>query len=484
MTTITVVAAIADKDQITLYKLDGGMEILKADDYRTEEILEVVLPKIAQHQKAEVDISAYAVTEAFEAATEGVIVFFKVNRETVKGILHPDVNSNVTVQDIVEMGDKPTSMTVSDEETIVAVVDNKIIPDMEKLEKQFHHSNQTNPKGMTAFLKRVSSVIDKRRHSVEDLMTFMEKADLPIADDGCVIAYKVLGSTSEKGVFVDKHTKKVTQRVGSKVFMKESLVDPNNKIDCSNGLHIARRGYVGGFYYDSDPVVICKIAPEDFIAVPQYDANKVRVSGYHIIKRLPKEAVNLLRDNKPMTDHPGMEKLLGSIIAGDHSAPIETVEITGDLGEGLIIKSTGVKKKKPSKVAKSTKALDVDGTTSAKSPVTPKNIRKKADAIIKTSEDQKRAYKLLDEGKLSKPEIAIQCNTSTRTLGRWINKRPAKAEPIKKKADVATNSLSIPEQAKALYDSNRMDELKQFKKLKKKSYTALGFTVSEIAKIG
>lgn len=446
MTTITVVAAIADKDQITLYKIDGGMEILSVDDYRTEEIMNEVLPKIAQHQQAEVDVSAYAVTEAFEASVEGVIVFFKVGRETVKGILHPDVNSNVNVQDIIDMGDKPTSMTVSDEETIVAVVDDKIIPDMEKLEKQFHHSNQTNPKGMTAFLKRVSKVIDKRRHSVEDLMTFMEKADLPIADDGCVIAYKVLASTAKKNVFVDKHTKKVTQRIGSKVFMKESMVDPDNRVDCSNGLHIARRGYVGGFRSTSDPVVICKIAPEDFIAVPQYDANKVRVSGYHIIEKLPVEAATLLANNKPMTDLPEMEKLLGSIIAGDHSKPIETVEITGSRGEGLIITPTGKKISKPNKVSKSVKAIDVDGVTSAKSPITPKNIRKKADAIIKTSEEQKLAFKLLDEGKLSKAEIARKCNTSTRTLGRWIEKR---VEPKEKEAFDGYVGAT-PEQKKAI----------------------------------
>jgi len=448
MTTITVVAAIADKEQITLYKIDGGTVILKSDDYRTQDIVDAVLPKIAQHQKAEVDISEYAVTQAFEAATEGVIVFFKVGREIVRGILHPDANSNITVQDIVEMGDKPTSMTVADDETIVAVVDDKIIPDMEKLEKQFTHSNKTNPKGMTAFLKRISTVIDKRSHSVEDLMKFMEKADLPIADDGCVIAYKVLANTSVKGTFVDKHTCKVKQRVGSKVFMKESLVDADNRNDCSNGLHIARRGYVGGFRSGTDPVLICKIAPEDFIAVPQYDANKVRVSGYHIIERLPVEAASALANNLPMTEVKGMKELLGSIIAGKHSEPIETVEITGHHGEGVIITPTGVKKsQKPSVKSKPTTAIDVDGKVADSSKVSPKNLRKKADAVIKTTANQQKAFKLLDEGKLSKAEIAKQCNTSTRTLGRWIDKRSSleQPEPKGKKLDGAT-----PEQQKAI----------------------------------
>lgn len=429
MTKMTIVAAIADKDQISLYSIDGGVKVISSDDYRIEEIMDEVLPKIAKHQKAEIDISEYEALKEFEASTDGVVVFLTVGKEKVRAVLYPEENSTITADDIIKTGKKTDSISVSVDETIVAVVDNKVIPGMEKLEKQFNRSNQSKSKGMEKFLQRIATVIDKRAHSVEDLLTFMEKADLPIADDGTVIAYKVLASTESPKVFVDKHTRRVKQKVGSIVFMKENLVDHDNRNQCSNGLHIARRGYISGFYAKDNPVVICKIAPEDFIAVPSYDADKVRVSRYHIVAKLPVEAAELLNDGKPITNYEPMKALLGSIIAGKKDTIIETVEITQNQGGGLKITPMDGKKPKVKAKSKKVKAIDIDNRKGDKSKVSPKTLRKKADNIIQSS------------------------------------------------------TKTIAEQARELYEAGKFQALQEFKKIKKKSFKALGFDPSEIDKI-
>lgn len=220
-----------------------------------------------------------------------------------------------------------------EEEVVVAVLsDNTVIHGVEQLNDQFKAvtAGVTSVDGMQLFLNRAGSV--SRGHSVEDLLKFVQKGELPFADDGTVLVYKRLQSTSEEGVFVDCHSKKVKQRVGSFVHMAESLVDPNRNRDCSNGLHVARRDYLGSF--SGDVLVLCKLAPEDVIAVPKYDARKLRAKGYHIIARLSQEDADRVCWNKPMQD----TELLANAIAGNHVPILEYVEITQSYGGGLKVR--------------------------------------------------------------------------------------------------------------------------------------------------
>lgn len=220
--------------------------------------------------------------------------------------------------------------TGKDEEVVVAVLgDNTVVHGVEQLADQMAAvtAGITSVDGMQLFLNRAGSVT--RGHSVEDLLKFVQKGELPIADDGSVLVYKRLNPSSEEGVFRDCHSGNVKQRVGSFVHMAESLVDPNRRKDCSNGLHVARRDYLTAFH--GSVVVLCKLAPEDVIAVPQYDARKLRAKGYHIIARLSQRDADLVCANKPMED----TKLLANAIAGNHTPILEYVEITEQRGGGL-----------------------------------------------------------------------------------------------------------------------------------------------------
>lgn len=380
---VRVIAAIVDDRQLTLYKEDGSTVVILQGDERLVDIIQVITPILAQGpgSVAEVNLGEPPVeTNPYKDFEEqnagGKISFFKVaksrltswfNKAAEALVVAPTPAPPVAAQVIGTIPLVQTSSTKTEhllsvaaeiikhaqpvtapefhdrdtgddgESTIVAVMIDKVIGGVEKLKPQLIHSvKNADSEGITAFMERILGVADKRRHSADDLLKFLERGDLPIADDGSFIIYKVLRRKGgSKKLYVDCHTKKVTQRVGSYVCMDEKLVDPNRSNECSNGLHVARRAYVGGF--GGDVCVLAKVHPEDVIAVPNYDANKMRVCGYHILFELSDAAFRKLKLNQAFTNTEEAQLLLGRALAGDHPEPIEKVRITEQNGGGVKI---------------------------------------------------------------------------------------------------------------------------------------------------
>lgn len=219
-------------------------------------------------------------------------------------------------------------------ETIVAVHEKTgtIIPDAHKLARQLRSAQKLQDyTGFTRFVERLSAIIDQRGHSVEDLMKFIEKGDLPIADDGCIVIYKRLNSRGDH--FVDVHSGNIKQKVGSYVFMKPGLVDPNRRQDCSNGLHVASLSYLNGF--SGDVTVMAKVRPEDVFAVPEYAHNKMRVCGYHILANLPANLASLVNHGGSISSDTAGAVLLNAVLRGQHVAITQHVEVGGHKGTNV-----------------------------------------------------------------------------------------------------------------------------------------------------
>lgn len=227
---------------------------------------------------------------------------------------------------------------------------------------------------MEAFLARAGKVAAERSHSVEDLLKFMERGDLPIAEDGSILIYKVLKKRA--GKYYDCHTGKVPQHVGAYVYMDASLVDHNRNNECSNGLHVARRGYIKSF--SGDVCTLCKVAPEDVIAVPSYDANKMRVCGYHIIFELTPAQYGLVRQNKPMSDDPQGAITLAEAIAGQHTGITHKVKIGAHSGGDVSVTDVDVPTPaaKPEKAVEPVKALQNPDKKHLDAPIDPKTVTK------------------------------------------------------------------------------------------------------------
>jgi hypothetical protein len=374
MSKLKIVAAVVDTTEVILYKEDGSTVSILQGDPRITTIVEQVLPIVEKGGVAEVDLSVVTSFAEFEEQANGFVRFFRMAKELFTATMNqqhiPDgqfgpvpglkPSSARAVSEIIAnaepaRSDKFQGKDLGPDETVVAVVETDTgpvaIPGAEALHDQFQHSARNRDTvGMKNLLARLAKMIDQRQHSVEDLLRFLERADLPIADDGSIIAYKILRhKVGSSHVFVDCHTRKVPQKVGSYVCVSEDLVDKNRRNECSNGLHVARRGYIGTF--GGDTVTLIKVAPEDVIVVPHNDANKVRVCGYHIIAELPTAAYNLLKSNKPMTSDRQIAKLLGDALAGRHVERLEEVRITKQRGEGVFV--SPLVNGKPVKKAKS-----------------------------------------------------------------------------------------------------------------------------------
>lgn len=515
MTKITIVAAILDTSELTLYKPDGSTIVLKQGDTRIKGILEQSQPLVRQSQ-VEIDFQDGAPVEPerndykeFEEKTSGVVKFFRVAKSAVRsffggeitktdnGLYGTDehlapVNLGVVPTTDMEPGQvrdatlnqkpsmeeatkqimaqaKPVSdpdynhADTSTEETMIAqVTDDQgktaIVPGMENLQAQFRHASKLgNTEGVTNFLKRIAAVIEDRGHTIDELLNFMSKGDLPIADDGSIVAYKVLKTIGglAPGYFVDCHSSNVKQRVGS--YVTQANVDPNRRTECSTGLHIARRGYLGNFH--GNIIVLVKVAPEDVIAVPFNEPNKMRARGYHILSLIPAGEHYKLRANGPVEGSEA-KKLLTQALRGNHIPIIEDVVIGGTRGNNLTITPRpGFEADKPvetPKVARNTPKSEpvapivpepVKPTQTAPK-VDPKQVAAKATKAKAETRDEKitRLIGVMrSNGKLNERTEAAQelKNIKTSAKKSWnilginaanvsIIQQLTKAEPVKK----------------------------------------------------
>lgn len=462
MAQVRVVSAIADKNNLVLYLEDGKEITIPQGDPRIAKLTNDLLPFIARKEVAVVDLEDFSIYNQFSESTGGFVRFMRIAKSKVKsffglGSEEPveetkpastskpvwkepkeepapkPVEPVLTTQEVIQQA-RPMKDDdkVDAHETVVAVVKTaegeKLIPGAEALKSQFAHANGTkDSKGIKNLMLRMAKMVGKRDHSVEDLLRFLEKGDLPVADDGSIIAYKILRQKSE-GVFVDCHSGNVTQKVGSYVVVDESMVDKNRRNECSNGLHIARRGYLGGF--SGDICVLCKIDPEDVITVPHNDPNKVRVCGYHILAVIPREAFLKLKNNRPMTDNPVAQELLAQAMSGKHIGRLEEVRITEQMGRGLKIKSlvsgevTYDSTVSQTQVSKAKAFDDKDSKAStAPSTVDVRELNKKMVA---------------EEAKAAKPETNAE-----KVRKAFISKDYAAVDAIKRKAKVSFEKLGL-----------------------------------------
>lgn len=156
-------------------------------------------------------------------------------------------------------------------------------------------TNHTEP--LQALLNRIAKV--DRQHSQDDLVAFINAAQMPITNDGHLLAYKLVNKDNDGNNF-DVHSNTVKNNVGSKVKMDIKRVDPNRAVDCSYGLHVASRDYLRTF--QGNTLLLIKVAPEDVIAVPQYSPTKVRVCAYEVLHEFTSEQMNHILSRQALNE--------------------------------------------------------------------------------------------------------------------------------------------------------------------------------------
>lgn len=134
---------------------------------------------------------------------------------------------------------------------------------------------------LVAFLDNVCENPDAR--AVEGLYSWLEKGNLPLSEDGHIIAYKIINND-----YTDVRTGAIDNSVGAVCEMPRFLCDGDPDRTCSTGLHFCSAEYLPHYgSYSSNRVVLVKINPRDVVAFPRdYNISKGRCCRYQVVEEI------------------------------------------------------------------------------------------------------------------------------------------------------------------------------------------------------
>lgn len=137
-----------------------------------------------------------------------------------------------------------------------------------------------NVKPMMKFMANLLS--NPERTAIDELYLFLEACKLPITEDGCFIAYKIV-----KNDYMDIYTGTMDNSVGKVLQMQRTEVDSNRNNTCSRGLHFCSKEYLnhyGSSNRNNDRCMLVKINPADVVSIPSdYNNAKGRAWKYEVV---------------------------------------------------------------------------------------------------------------------------------------------------------------------------------------------------------
>lgn len=150
---------------------------------------------------------------------------------------------------------------------------------------------------LTNFLDNLMN--NPSRRAVQGLYEWLEKSNLPITDDGCIIAWKIVGPN-----FMDLYSGKFDNSPGKVVEVQRNEVDEDPDRTCSHGLHICSNEYLPKYgTREGNKVVMVKVNPADVVAFPRdYNTSKGRVCKYEVLREVTREAAPSMFNDKQVVD--------------------------------------------------------------------------------------------------------------------------------------------------------------------------------------
>lgn len=153
-----------------------------------------------------------------------------------------------------------------------------------------------DPQPMINFISNLYS--NPSKVAVDELFLFIAQSDLPITEDGCFIAYKIVRQD-----YLDIYTGTMDNSVGKTLMMPRNMVDDNRNNTCSQGLHFCSRNYLrhyGSGSRGADRCLLVKINPMDVVSIPSdYNNAKGRTWLYEVVG----EIEGNWRDTLPTADY-------------------------------------------------------------------------------------------------------------------------------------------------------------------------------------
>lgn len=142
-----------------------------------------------------------------------------------------------------------------------------------------------DPTPIARFIERL--MLNPRRSIVTELYQWLEKAEMPLREDGFIIAYKKVNED-----YTSIWDGKTRNDIGTTVSLSGyNDVDDNRENVCSRGLHFCSWHYLPHYGCDDGSrVVVLAIDPADVVSIPvDYDHSKGRAWRYQVIGEVPRE---------------------------------------------------------------------------------------------------------------------------------------------------------------------------------------------------
>lgn len=177
-------------------------------------------------------------------------------------------------------------------------INNKsLVFNTDSLSKYFAYAKKYNfLQGFNKFIEKISN--NKHKQSMQDLTEFLANNNLPLTNNGDILAFKMLHA--DGGVYTDCHTGLIEQKVGDRVKMPRQFVTLDKSKHCATGLHVADFNYANEF--SNGEVFLVKVNVDNVVSVPNDISSKIRVCEYDIIYKLTQHDRNCLESNNFSTD--------------------------------------------------------------------------------------------------------------------------------------------------------------------------------------
>lgn len=316
---VVITSFMVTQDAATLYTETGETHILSKDHFNIKNILSDIASHIVSSTENKTRIS--------------------INLD------------DYSIRKIVEQSKNTTFDSLENTLTIKKPDGQEIKAPTDKLKKHIVRASQSarSKEALNNFLKLMEKT--KRKHGSQEILNFLEYNDMPLADNGFIIAFKALYiKENENGLrFTDKHTKKIPQDLGSLVYMDPDKVDDNRRLDCSTGYHVCSIDYLKNYFtVGENALTLTLVDPRDVISVPINEKQKMRTSRYFIAHEFnEKTSLEIIKAKSP-TDIKSVCSTLNKVAAGIHSPHLSTIYEKMDGSLSIKFLKKDIKKKNPS----------------------------------------------------------------------------------------------------------------------------------------
>lgn len=134
-----------------------------------------------------------------------------------------------------------------------------------------------DPQAWFKFWERLQ--LNPSYRSVKQLYGFMEHDQIPIDENGFIIAYK-----SVRNDWMDHHSGTVLNKPGEKPTFPRNKISDDPDVACHEGLHIGSLKYAMSFGQTSSKIIVCRIDPADVVCIPKdCSQQKMRVCSYEVL---------------------------------------------------------------------------------------------------------------------------------------------------------------------------------------------------------